>query len=139
GVLLDGPDGARPPRAVRRHARRVNAVSAGIVFDHVAIAAERWRDLWPRFARDLGGRWVSGGPGIGFSPMQLRYTNGMKVELLEPTAVERNDFLRRFLDRHGSGPHHLTFKVPDIDAAMATMEGAGFPLVSVDLSDPVWK
>jgi len=113
--------------------------AATIVFDHVAIAAERWADGWPRLAGDLGGRWVSGGESVGFSPMQLRYANGMKIELLEPHDVERNDFLRRFLDRHGAGPHHLTFKVPDIGLMLDALEGAGFPPVNVDLSDPQWK
>ena len=110
-----------------------------IVFDHIALAIERWRDAWPRLAGDLGGRWVSGGQGPGYSPMQLRFANGRKIELLEPHDVERNDFLRRFIDRHGTGPHHLTFKVPDIDRMLEALHAKGFPPVNVDLSDPHWK
>jgi methylmalonyl-CoA/ethylmalonyl-CoA epimerase len=116
----------------------VSAADA-VVFDHIAIAAERWTDLWPRFAAQLGGAWVGGGQGIGFSPMQLRFANGMKVELLEPNEVEKNDFLRRFLDRHGAGPHHLTFKVPDIERWLALAKDAGFPPINVDLRDPHWQ
>ena len=33
-----------------------------------------------------------------------------------PWDVEVNDFLARFLAASGPGPHHLTFKVPDLDA-----------------------
>lgn len=114
-------------------------MTSPIVFDHIAIATEQWRDAWPRLAGDLGGRWVSGGQGPGYSPMQLRFANGMKIELLEPHDIERNDFLRRFLDRHGTGPHHLTFKVPDIDTMLEALGANGLPPINVDLSDPQWK
>jgi catechol 2,3-dioxygenase-like lactoylglutathione lyase family enzyme len=109
------------------------------VLDHVAIAVERWEDAWPRYVTELGGRWVSGGESIGFAPGQVRYANGMRVEVLRPHAVEQNDFLRRFLDRTGPGVHHLTFKVPDLAAALRAAEAAGITPVGVDLSDPGWK
>jgi methylmalonyl-CoA/ethylmalonyl-CoA epimerase len=111
----------------------------GIDLDHVAVAVERWDDAWPRFATDLGGRWRSGGQGPGFAPSQLSYANQMKVEVIAPHDVEHNDFLRRFLDRHGAGPHHLTYKVADIDAALRESDAAGYPPVNVDLSDAEWK
>ncbi len=109
------------------------------VLDHVAIAVERWDDAWPRYVGELGGAWVSGGESIGFAPGQLRFANGMRVEVLAPHAVEVNDFLRRFLDTSGPGPHHLTFKVPDLAAALTEAEAAGFDPVGVDLRDPGWK
>jgi methylmalonyl-CoA/ethylmalonyl-CoA epimerase len=112
---------------------------ADIDLDHVAVAVEHWREAWPRYRGELGGEWVSGGGSIGFAAMQLRYANGMKLEILEPANVEHNDFLRRFLDRNGPGPHHLTFKVKDIAAAMAAAEAAGYPPVNADLQDPGWK
>jgi methylmalonyl-CoA/ethylmalonyl-CoA epimerase len=111
----------------------------GVDLDHVAIAVEQRADAWPRFLEDLGGVWYSHGPGYGFAFCQLAYANGMRVEILKPDGIENNDFLRRFLDRNGPGPHHLTFKVPDIEAAIARAEEAGCPPVSVDLSDPDWK
>ena len=107
--------------------------------DHVAVAVERWADAWPRFVTTLGGRWMSGGKGPGFAPCQLGFANGMRVEVLEPHQVERNDFLRRFLDRSGPGPHHLTFKVKDLAAALATAESSGYQPISVDMRDPQWK
>ena len=109
------------------------------VLDHVAVAVERWDDAWSRYVGELGGEWVSGGESIGFAPGQLRFANGMRLEVLAPHAVDRNDFLRRFLDSHGPGPHHLTFKVPDLAAALAEAEGAGFDPVGIDLRDPDWK
>jgi methylmalonyl-CoA/ethylmalonyl-CoA epimerase len=111
----------------------------GAVLDHVAVAAERAGDLWPRYAGELGGEWLGGGETAGFYSAQVVYSNGMKLEGLEPRRVEENDFLRRFLDHSGPGPHHLTFKVPDIGAAIAATEAAGFALVGVNLADPRWK
>jgi hypothetical protein len=63
----------------------------------------------------------------------------MRVEVLAPANVEHNDFLRRFLDGSGPGPHHMTFKVPDLAAALAEAEAAGFDPIGVDLRDPTWK
>jgi catechol 2,3-dioxygenase-like lactoylglutathione lyase family enzyme len=109
------------------------------VLDHVAVAVERWSDAWPRYVDQLGGTWHSGGVNTGFSPAQLRYANDAKVEVLQPWEPEANPFLRRFLDHNRPGPHHLTFKVPHIDAALERVERAGFEPVGVQLSDPHWK
>jgi methylmalonyl-CoA/ethylmalonyl-CoA epimerase len=106
--------------------------------DHVAIAVERWRDGWPRFRELLGGAWDGGGQTLGFAPHQLTYPDGMRVELLRPHLVEKNDFLRRFIDRNGVGPHHLTFKVDDIRVAIDDATAAGLPPVSVSFEDPSW-
>lgn len=110
-----------------------------IDLDHVAVAVEGQEQAWPRYAGDLGGEWLAGGGTAGFWSGQVRYANGMKVEVLEPHLVEQNDFLRRFLDRNGPGPHHLTFKVKDIAAALDEAEAAGYRPVGVNLADPMWK
>lgn len=110
-----------------------------IDLDHVAVAAERQSDAWPRYAGDLAGEWMAGGFTIGFASAQLRFANGMRIEVLRPHEVERNDFLRRFLDRNGPGPHHLTFKVKDINAAIETVKRAGYDPIGIELRDPTWK
>jgi methylmalonyl-CoA/ethylmalonyl-CoA epimerase len=110
-----------------------------IDLDHVAVAAESAFDAWPRYAGDLAGRWLAGGATVGFASAQVVYANGMKVEVLEPHMVEANDFLRRFLDHRGPGPHHMTFKVRDIAAALGVVEEAGYRPINVDLRDPMWK
>jgi hypothetical protein len=107
--------------------------------DHIAVAVEQWADAWPRFVEVAGGRWMSGGRGPGFAPCQLGFANEMRVEVLEPHLVERNDFLRRFLDRSGPGPHHMTFKVKDLAAALTTADATGYRPINVDMSDPYWK
>jgi methylmalonyl-CoA/ethylmalonyl-CoA epimerase len=125
-------------------ARGVGKSGAMIAFDdvdldHVAIAAEQWTQVWPRYAGDLAGAWVSGGESLGFAAGQLRFANGMKLEVLQPANTHLNDFLRRFLDRNGPGPHHLTYKVRDIHEGMAAATEAGYRPVNAQLDDPDWK
>ena len=112
-------------------------------FDHVAIAAADTSEMLRTATGRFGGTVLFGGQAIGFRPMQVWLGSpdgeGMKLELLEPWATEQNDFLARFVARHGAGPHHLTFKVPDLLAAVARVRGAGFHPVQIDVSDPEWK
>jgi len=111
---------------------------AGTVLDHVAHAVPRWQDVWHRYATDLGAVWASGGPGPGFAPGQLRFANGARVEVLMPWDTEVNDFLARFLAHNGPGPHHLTFKVPDLGLAIDEARRFGIDPVNIDRSDPEW-
>ncbi len=111
---------------------------AGAVLDHVAHAVPRWQAVWGRYATDLGAVWASGGPGPGFAPAQLRFANGARVEVLMPSNVEVNDFLARFLARSGPGPHHLTFKVPNLEHALDQVRRTGLEPVGIDTSDPEW-
>jgi Glyoxalase-like domain len=111
---------------------------AGTTFDHVAHAVPRWQDAWTRYAVDLGAEWNSGGPGPGFAPGQLRFGNEARIEVLMPYDTEVNDFLERFFARSGPGPHHLTFKVPDLSAALDQARNGGFSPIGIDFSDPEW-
>lgn len=120
------------PRATPRQ-------TGSIDLDHIAIAAEHHSDVWPRYIGELGAAWVASGEGFGFAPAQVRFAGGMRLEVLEPFDVERNDFLRRFLDRNGPGPHHLTFKLPDLDAAIEGARAIGIEPVGIDRSDPGWQ
>jgi methylmalonyl-CoA/ethylmalonyl-CoA epimerase len=117
----------------------VTLSSNDLDLDHVAVAMERWQDGYPRYRVELGGEWSAGGESVGFASAQLRYANGMKVELLSPNRTDENDFLRRFIDRNGPGPHHLTYKVRDIVNALEVAESMGYRPVAVDLRDPGWK
>ncbi|MCU1430605.1 MAG: Glyoxalase/Bleomycin resistance protein/Dioxygenase superfamily [Actinomycetia bacterium] len=112
-------------------------------FDHIAIAATDTAPALRFLTGALGGTVIFGGQSIGFRPMQVwvgdQAGNGMAVELLEPWEPERNDFLARFVERRGDGPHHLTFKVPSLDDALERARAAGATPVKVDTSDPEWK
>ena len=118
-------------------------MTTGYDLDHIALAAADTSDALHFLTGRLGGTVIFGGQSIGFRPMQVwvgtQAGDGMPVELLEPWAVEQNDFLARFVARHGAGPHHLTFKVSDLSAALERVRGAGFHPVNIDVSDPHWK
>ena len=110
----------------------------GAVLDHVAHAVPRWQDVWHRYATDLGTEWNSGGPGPGFAPAQLRFANSARIEVLMPWDVEVNDFLSRFLAASGPGPHHLTFKVPDLQVAIDRARAFGIDPIGINVADPEW-
>src|SRR4029453_11450995 len=110
--------------------------------DHVALATRDVRDAIDVLVGELGGIVLFGGDRVGFPPRQRRLgaaPGGMNVELPEPGAPERNDFLERFVDRHGPGPHHLTFKVDDLGATLDLVRTAGYQPINIDVSDPEWK
>ena len=109
------------------------------VLDHIAIAAEHTIDNFMRYRGDLGAAWVAGMYDPGFYWGQLRFANGMTIELLEPADIAQDDFLRRFLDRSGPGPHHVTFKVADIAVAIEAVTAAGYPPVRVNTENPSWR
>ncbi len=97
----------------------------GLRFERIALALQRPTDLWPLMAASLGGQYLGRGHEVGYGWTQLRFANGFVVEGLNPEPAPETDFLSRFLDRHGVGPHHLTFSVPDLDVAAARLRDAG--------------
>ncbi len=109
-----------------------------VSLDHVAHAVPRWQDVWTRYAADLGAEWISGGQGRGFAPAQLRFANGARIEVLMPNDPHLNDFLQRFLTASGPGPHHMTFKVPDLTSAIERARASGIDPIGIDRSDPEW-
>ena len=110
--------------------------------DHVALASRHAWDQAIRYCYHLGAQWLGGPPMAelgGFYFCQAGLDGGTKLEFLEPLDLPGSDFVRRFLDRNGPGPHHFTFKVPDFDAALAAVDIAGYAVVGVDRSDPTWN
>jgi len=110
--------------------------------DHVALATHDASGPLDTLVGELGGLVLSGGHGVGFRPMQVFLGDdrgGMKIELLEPWEPERNDFLERFVTRHGPGPHHLTFKVSDLATTIEDVRAFGYSPVGIDLTDPQWR
>lgn len=114
--------------------------------DHVALALAGPGPFRSMFAGDLAGRWVGGAETLGgFAFSQLRFANGMKLEGIVPSAAAgggsggANDFLVRFLAGAGPGPHHLTFKVADLEAALEQARAVGYRPMAVDLDGEHWK
>jgi len=116
------------------------ALPLGAVFDHVAMAARRIRELLPLYRDVLGGQFYLGGDNVvvGYRGVQLRFADGSKIELLEPLAG--SDFLDSFFRRNPlGGLHHVTFTVPSLAAALAALRGRGYSVHGESRSDPAWQ
>ena len=110
-----------------------------VVFDHVAIGVLRMADAAPFLAGELGGVPDAGAirTSAAFAWGTYRYPGGGSIEVLEPIGEE--GFVQRFLAERGPGIHHVTFKVPSLDAVCARAEMAGYGIVGRDDSDPEWR
>lgn len=111
-------------------------------FDHVALATRDSVPILNALVGDLGATPLQGSNAIGFQPLQLRLgdaTQGMTIEILQPYKVEESDFLARFLDARGEGPHHITVKVDDIVAELDRVRAAGLNPIGVLIDSPRWK
>lgn len=116
--------------------------------DHVAIVVPSLDDALERWEGTLGGtvQWRLHTPTV-FRGAAVQFRGGAFLELLMPSdATERtreaggpSGFIEAFLDRFGTRVHHVTLKVPDLPAALATLEEAGLDAVDVSLDDPNWR
>ena len=104
--------------------------------DHTAVAVHSIKDAVRLYRDALGGEYLMGGDNDSWRWVQFKYPNGGKVELLEALG---EGFLSRFLEKHGEGLHHMTFKTDDLQAAIAHVESLGYELVDVNLEDEHWK
>ena len=105
-------------------------------FDHVAFAVPEVARVVPFVVGELGGRERGAGPGAGFRFWQWEFAGGGALEILEPAGP--GGFLHRFLAARGAGPHHLTFKVPDLRDAMRRARELDHDVVGFDDSQPAW-
>jgi methylmalonyl-CoA/ethylmalonyl-CoA epimerase len=108
--------------------------------DHLAIAVPAWGAAGAALNRELGARWASGFSMEAFSPCQLAVAGDMRLELLEPGSGEHS-FIQRFLSENDgqAAPHHVTFKVHDLRAAIARSKNAGIDPILVNLEHPQWQ
>ena len=86
--------------------------------DHVAIAVESIAASLPTYESLLG---ASGSPveHIASQGVSVTFvgTGPGRIELLQPTGPDTT--VGRFLARRGPGLHHIAYRVPDIEAALA--------------------
>ena len=93
---------------------------------HVGVAVTSLAEALP-FYRDVLGL-VPGSPesADGANIVSLRFGD-VDVELLEP--VDPASPVAKFLARRGPGIHHICYRVPDLDAAIARCRTAGYRLI----------
>lgn len=68
--------------------------------------------------------------------LHLGGPNGGYLEVMEPRG---DGFLDRFLAKHGEGPHHLTWMVPDLEGCVAAARTLGFTVVGEDYGTASWQ
>ena len=93
---------------------------------HIGIAVERIDDALA-FYRDVLGvvpHLVAEADGARIVSLPF---GGPEVELLEP--VSPDGPIARYLARRGPGIHHICYRVPDLDATLATCRRLGYRLV----------
>ena len=93
---------------------------------HVGIAVPRIADALP-FYRDVLGL-VPRAPeqADGATIVSLPFGD-VDVELLEPR--DPDSPVAKFLARRGPGIHHVCYRVPDLDSALARCRAAGYRLI----------
>jgi methylmalonyl-CoA/ethylmalonyl-CoA epimerase len=93
----------------------------GIAVPHLADAVAQWRPL-------LGGP-ESAPEEVPSNRVRVVFltVGGTHIELLEPT--DPTSPVGRFLSTRGSGVHHLAFRVPSVDRALAEVAARGGQLV----------
>lgn len=106
--------------------------------DHIAIGVPDVARVAAFLAGDLGGRQHGSGPGNGFATWQWEFAGGGVIEIIVPHGPP-DGFMHRFLATRGAGAHHITFKVPDLHAALDRARGLGYEPVGIDESSPAWK
>jgi catechol 2,3-dioxygenase-like lactoylglutathione lyase family enzyme len=111
---------------------------APVYFDHLAVGVRNWPEGFRRFATELGGQWSHGGDAGQFAPCQLVYPPGINIELIAPGSAA-DGFMHRFIDRAGPGPHHITFKVQSLDAALEQIAALGIGVLDGANRHPYWR
>ena len=102
------------------------AIVSGAVIAHIGVAVPSIEAALP-FYRDV----------LGITPHAPEEADGARivslpfgpseVELLEPRTPDGP--IARFLERRGPGIHHVCYRVPDLDLALAECQARGYRLI----------
>lgn len=100
----------------------------GLPLDHVAIAVHSIDEALPSFEA------VSGASGshrerVASQGVEVCFLGegAGKLELLQPLGPDTP--VGRFLERRGSGLHHIAYRVTGIDSTLESLAAAGFELI----------
>jgi methylmalonyl-CoA/ethylmalonyl-CoA epimerase len=107
-----------------------------ITIDHIAIAVGSLGDALA-FYRDVLGLDVEAPEEVPSQRVRAQFLypddpdegkgRAVALELIEPTADDSP--VAKYLARRGPGIHHIAFRVPDIEAALAQMKARGVRLI----------
>ena len=99
------------------------------VLDHLGIAVASLAEA-VRFYEHALGLTVSGYELIPREKTRVAMlpVGDSRIELMEPTAPDSP--IARFLSQRGPGLHHITLRVPDLDAAVARLKQNGGKIIN---------
>ena len=109
-----------------------------VIFDHVALGAHRIADATDLIVGELGGASGLGGPAGPYRFWHWDYPGPGRIEVIEPDGPP-GGFVHRFLEATGPGIHHVTFKVPSLQAKIERAEALGYAIVGLNRSSPHWS
>jgi LAO/AO transport system kinase len=104
-------------------------IASGLPLDHVGIAVKDAAPFVALFQTLLG--LTTGEPEVvGAHRLRFAEAGGVTLELVEAAVPEAP--VAKFLATRGEALHHLCFRVPDIDAAVAGLVKAGVRLIDTE-------
>ena len=93
---------------------------------HIGIAVSSIRDALP-FYRDILGLAPGRPESADGATIVSLHVGDVDVELLEP--ADPSSPVAKFLAKRGPGIHHISYRVADLDAALARCRAAGYQLI----------
>lgn len=96
------------------------------VIAHIGVAVESI-DTALTFYRDVLGMVPGPSEEADGARIVTLHFGGPEVELLEPRTADSP--IARFIAKRGPGIHHICYRVPDLDRALAACRAAGYRLV----------
>ena len=99
--------------------------------DHIAIAVPSIAAVLPLFEL------IAGAAGSSVERVESQRvevvfvgSGNTRIERIEPTGPDST--VQRFLNRRGSGLHHIAYRVDDIDSALQRLSAAGIKLIDTE-------
>lgn len=96
--------------------------------DHLGVAVRSLATATPIYEATLG---VRASPVEAVESQRVRVqflsAGGSHIELLEPT--QPDSAVGKFLEQRGEGMHHVAFRVPSVDAALAALAARGLRVI----------
>lgn len=99
--------------------------------DHIGIAVRSLADakaIYEKLGLQLSGEEVVVGEKVRVVMVPVGET---RLELLEPTSDD--SVIAKFISKRGEGLHHISIRVPDLEAAVQKLKSAGTRLVSNEI------
>ncbi len=103
------------------------SIAADRPLDHVAVAVHSLDEAC-RLYELLSGSICSAPETIESQGVRVAFCGS--VELIEPLSPDTS--VGRFLERRGSGLHHIAFRTPDIRAELGRLRDAGLRLIDTE-------